>query len=368
MELLNTSGFAAAYTMGMDKSGRESLVVVAKGTFSLPLGDEEPELLAQQPPLVEADVFSGEPGFSAALYESEFAPHKPRCDVLLNGSAYAPTGQSATSVLVGLKLLSSQGVAIEKVFEVVGDRYWYTGMGYGSTPAEPFTKQVISYDVAFGGTDDFHPDENKRNAFMRNTVGRGYHHYLDSELLDNTPLPNTQERGKSISSPAGDYVPMSYGVISRSSTDRVKHAGTYDQEWIDNTFPFLPSDFDERYFQSAPLDQQCDFLKGGEIVQLLNLTPSGRAVFKIPTVEVPVVFFKKRGEDLITHAVADTLLIEPDKGVFSMVWRVHLPLKKNMFEVTEVLLGTKSRGWWRARATGKKYFPSLAHIGKETDD
>ena len=45
-----------------------------------------------------ADTFTGEPGFSAPVYEVDFAPRKPRCDVLLVGSAYAPEGRPATRV------------------------------------------------------------------------------------------------------------------------------------------------------------------------------------------------------------------------------------------------------------------------------
>lgn len=362
MELINATDLVTAYTMGMDKTGRESLVVVAKGTFSLPQDGGEPELLAEQPPLIEADLFTGEPGFSAALYESEFAPYKPRCDVIVNGSAYAPGGQPATAVMVGLKLSNTRGTAIEKVFDVVGDRFWQTKSGIGSTSPQPFERKAITYDIAFGGVDNFHPDEKKRQAYRDNPVGRGYHHYLDNKLLENTPLPNTQERGSSVTNPVGKYRPMGLGIMGRGWPERLAYAGTYDQDWIDNTFPFLPDDFDERYFQCAPHDQQCDYLEGGEVVNLLNLTPEGRTSFKVPAIKMPVVFFRKRGDDVKTMARADTLLIEPDSHRFSIIWRIQEPLKKNMFEIPQVLVGTKPRGWWRARELGKTYYPSLKHL------
>src|SRR5262245_40526143 len=103
MELLNATKMQAAYTMGMKPDGRELLVVVVKGTFQLPNAEAVPELAPEQVPLVMADEFTGEPGFSAPRYESDFAPFKPRCDVLLNGSAYAPVGQPAERVIVRLK-------------------------------------------------------------------------------------------------------------------------------------------------------------------------------------------------------------------------------------------------------------------------
>ena len=36
MELINATRMVAGYTMGMEPSGRELLVVVIKGTFALP--------------------------------------------------------------------------------------------------------------------------------------------------------------------------------------------------------------------------------------------------------------------------------------------------------------------------------------------
>src|SRR6266545_1554156 len=104
MELLNATKMLAAYTMGMKPDGGELLVVVVKGTFKFPSANAEPQLAQEQVPLVMADEFTGEPGFSAPRYESDFAPIKPRCDVLLNGSAYAPGGDPTTRLEVGLRV------------------------------------------------------------------------------------------------------------------------------------------------------------------------------------------------------------------------------------------------------------------------
>ena len=44
---------------------------------------------------------------------------------------------------------------------------------------------------------------------------------------------------------------------------------------------------------------------------------------------------------------------------FMIVWRASLPLRKNMFEVAQVVAGRMPRGWYRARELGKTYYPSL---------
>jgi hypothetical protein len=358
MELLNATKMTAGYTMGLRPDGRELLVVVIKGTFTIPTGNRPPELAEQQADLVMADEFTSEPGSSAPKYESDFAPFKPRCDVLLNGSAYAPGGRPATRVNVGLRV----GTMI-KSFSVVGHREWKMGWFFvHSGRAAPFTVMPISYDNAFGGVDKSHPDKGKHRTFVPNHVGRGFQVNLARDAIAGKPLPNTEEIGQKVTNPRGKYRPMAFGSIARVWSPRPKFAGTYDQNWQDNVFPFLPADFDERYNQAAPLDQQIDHLRGGEDVVLLNLTPQGKTNFNVPKLSVPVTFHLKNGEEIEAVAANDTIIIEPDLGRFILLWRSALPLKRNMFEVSQVVVGRMSRAWYRARALGKTWYPSLKDL------
>jgi hypothetical protein len=355
MELLNATEMQAGYTMGMRPDGRELLVVVVKGTFEIPKGAEQPELAKEQVPLVEADTFTGEPGLSAPIYESEYAPVKPRCDVLLLGSAYAPHGTTAHRVRVSLRIGH-----MHKQFDVVGNRVWRSDMfGTAATDPEPFTVMPISYDAAFGGLDNLNRDPARHEAYLANPIGRGFYPKSKGSQIDDKPLPNTEEPGKPVGSPEGTYTPMGFGPIGRAWQPRPQYAGTYDQDWIDNVFPFLPSDFDDRYYQSAPLDQQIDYLRGDEEVTLLNLTPQEETAFRLPKRDVPITFYLKNYEQKEVDAVGDTLLIEPDLGRFMILWRASLPLRKNMFEVAQVVAGRMPRGWYRARELGKTYYPSL---------
>ena len=155
MNLVNATKMQAGYTMGIQPDGRELLVVVVKGTFAIPMDQkQEPTLAEEQVPLVMTDVFTGEPGFSAALYENDFAPRKPRCDVLLNGSAYAPGGKPAERVPVCLRVGSWS-----KSFDVVGNRVWQAGALYiAVSKPEPFTVMPISYNNAWGGIDKSQED------------------------------------------------------------------------------------------------------------------------------------------------------------------------------------------------------------------
>ena len=353
MELVNATRMVTGYNVALDLSGRESLVVVIKGTFRFPAAGEPSTAFAlhdQQVPLVMADTFTGEPGLSAPVYEVDFAPVKPRCDILLLGSAHAPDGRPTPKVDVGMRVGSWH-----KAFSVVGDRHWDCGMAtLRATPATPFVSQSIGYDVAFGGVDLNHEDPAKHAAFMANPVGRGFHRHLRKEWVDGRPLPSTEELGRHVSDPDADYRPMAFGPLGRGWTPRAPLAGTYDEAWREHHFPFLPPDFDNAYFQAAPADQQVplDMFRQGPVdVLLSNLTPEGATAFTIPSFDAPVHVFPKQGPREDLTAVLDTVLVEPDLGRFSLTWRVARPLRRNLFEIGQVLVGKKGRAWWQQRDT-----------------
>lgn len=345
MELVNATRMVAGYTMGMEPSGRELLVVVVKGTFQIPKAGELVRLHEQQRPLTTADTFTGEPGLSAPYYEVDFAPRKSRCDVLLQGNAYAPQGRPAARVPVGIRIGQWS-----KSFAVVGDRHWQSRLGAlkASEPL-PFTCKTISYDVAFGGSDLRSEDPAQHAAFAQNPVGKGFHRHLRGDWVQGAPLPNTEELDGQIVSPHGNYAPMAYGPVGRSWSPRASYAGTYDQRWQDEYFPFLPPDFDEQYYQAAPRDQQLAFAPGGQEVSLVNLTADGLRTFLLPDFEAPIHIFVKGGAREELTAPLDTLFFEPELELFTMTWRIARPLKKNMFELSRVMVGRKGREWWQRR-------------------
>jgi hypothetical protein len=228
---------------------------------------------------------------------------------------------------------------------------WRAGIGpiRASTPL-PFVKMPITYDRAFGGVDQRHDDPAKHDAYMRNPVGRGFHKHVRSDWVDGAPMPNTEQINQPVTTPDGYYTPMSFGPVGRGWEPRYKFAGTYDDKWLADEFPFLPSDFNEEYFQAAPVEQQLPLPLEGPDVALLNLTPDGRRQFKLPNFQAPIYVFPKKGEREDLMATWDTIVLEPDQERFMLTWRVARPLKKSMHEVSQVLIGRKSELWWQAQA------------------
>jgi hypothetical protein len=345
VNLVNATRMVAGCTLGMEPSGREFLIVAVKGTFRIPAeSGARLNLHEEQVPLVTSDVFHGEPGRSAPQYEIDFALHKTSCDVLLNGCAYAPGGRPATRVTVGMQIGSWS-----KSFAVVGDRVWFTAGGVQASEPLPFVQMPICYDRAFGGVDGYHKDPAQHAAFAPNPVGRGFHKHLTDEWLAGSPLPNSEELAIAVIRPDGEYRPMSFGPIGRNWTPRYLYAGTYGQAWLDNEFPFLPADFDVRYYQSAPADQQLPLPVGEQSVALLNLTPDGRRDFILPHFEAPIHIFPVKGAREDLRALVDTIVIEPQLERVTMTWRVARALKKNMSEIAQVLVGRRGREWWQKR-------------------
>lgn len=352
MQVFNRTPFLWFPTMGMDVAGREFLVVVIKGSFAFPEShDAAPQPLSTQTPFVTADTFTGAPGFSATRWESDFAFRKRACDVVVQGAAYAPGGKPVEMVQVGLRVGQWS-----KRFHVVGHREWVVvGPSISASRPHPFTRQPFGYDTAFGGIDRLNPDDTAPPAFAPNPAGRGYASPRNQSRLSGAPLPNTEEIDVPVITPYESYRPMALGPVTRGVPQRLKYGGTYDKNWEDNIFPFLPPDFDERYYQQVGEDQQIAPPPPGTEVVLLNLTQKGREGFRLPDTRLPIRIFRGRETALEKTLLPDSLLIDPEARQFSLTWRAEVPILRHLTEFRQAWIGVPSRGLVRARRSGKTY-------------
>ena len=356
MEVINATRMPVACNMGLTVDGGELLVIVIKGTFVIP-PNGSPVLLADvQLPHVMADVFAGEPGFSAPLWEAEFAPWKQQCDISVIGHAHAREGMQVTDMLTRVRVGS-----LEKSVRVVGDRTWQWSLGKITTSApRAFSQMALSYDGAFGGADRRHSDPARHGVFLANPVGRGWHRHLRRDWVDGEPLPNLEAPDDPVRSPDGHHRPMSFGVMGRNWAPRLGFAGTYDDRWLAECFPFLPSDFDGRFYQSVAADQQLDVPFAPLDVELTGFFADGPRHFTIPHFDAPVHVIPRRGsrEDLI--AKLDTVVFEPDDSRFTLCWRATRPIAKSIHEIGQVVIGRKGAAWWQQRSTAAFPIPVVA--------
>lgn len=316
----NRTPYAAERNWVLDKNAEKSWVVAIKAIFDI--SPDGSTVLAEEQEAIPlyAPEYSGESGKSSLLYEADLLGPKQTTDIILNGNAYTESGKPATKVNVSLSVNK-----LRKNLMVFGDRYWRRGMMGGlaiSNPA-PFTSIPIVYERAFGGWDTRPEDPANHRLDPRNPIGKGFA-VREDHLLDQA-LPNIEYPNQLISSWKDRPHPAGFGAISSFWTPRKEFAGTYDEKWQKERFPLWAEGFDIRYNQCAPLDQQVPgFLRGGERVDLINLSPDGRLSFLLP--KVYPFFVTKFGKDSVEHrADLHTVILEPEFPRVIMVWFSSLP-------------------------------------------
>jgi hypothetical protein len=320
----NRTPFAAERGWVRDRDGAEVWLVVVKATFAI-RPDGTTEVAKEQPPVLRLPEHYGEPGKSSVKYDADLVLKKKTTDVIVVGHAHAPQGRPATQVDVGFRV-----GPVQKVLRVFGDRTW--GALGASTP-QRFEKSPIVYERAYGGVDPKSKTPDK-DWDWRNPVGTGF--VVSGGHADGLRLPNIEEPKNLIGSRRDRPAPAGFGAIASHWQPRVGFAGTYDDHWMKTRQPLLAEDMDDRWFQSAPLDQQMpDFLVGGESVALMNLSPKAAALrFKLPRIHLGFETCLYGGAPE-RHKVRrlHTVILEPDFPRVSLVWHSALPCH---FKVTKL--------------------------------
>ncbi|MBI4241712.1 MAG: DUF2169 domain-containing protein [Candidatus Rokubacteria bacterium] len=304
--------FVAERAWVRDRNGAEVWLVVVRGSFDIhPDGSTRPS--PDQSPVALAPVYRGDPLRSSLIYDSDLVHTKTATDVLLNGHAYAPGFRPTTHVDVTMSV-----GPIRKTLRVVGDRLFRGTIQIVGTP-QPFLKLPITYERTWGGVDPAAKPSSALAFDPRNPVGVGFAKHQSH--LAGTPAPNVESIDSSKRrSPAG------FGPIAPHWATRLQFAGTYDEQWEKHRLPLLPDDFDDRFYQCAPDDQQvAGFIKGGELVELTNLTPGGSLRFRLPRVRLGFETVFGDGEPTLHRADLHTVILEPDTPRVIMVWHTSLP-------------------------------------------
>ena len=315
--LENDTPFSAGRKWIRNREGALVWVVAVKATYTIH-PDGSTELSKEQAEVELVPKYSGKPGESSLLYESDLPLAKLGTDVLVHGYAHAPPGTVTTQIDVVLRV-----ERVSKILRISGDRVWEkTPIGFAISEPTPFDKIPIQYERAFGGRSDSRESDTRTAWEPRNPIGTGFASRPEDAL--GLRLPNVESKREMIDSWHSRPEPAGFGPISPDWSPRVEFAGTYDEDWQKNRFPLLPNDFSERFFQCAPPDQQLQkFLRGGELIELTNMTPNGALRFTLPKIRLGFeTYFAGTG---VRHgATLHTLVIEPDVSRIILVWHTAL--------------------------------------------
>lgn len=330
LQLENTSPFAASLFAFPDEEGIDSLFVVVKGTFSI----AGPELaIADEPrPVVVADEHWGEAGESSLKHAAEAHVGKLGTDVVVVADACAPAERPVPHVDVSVQVADRR-----KDARVYGERYWTEGVG-GLRPSKPkpLVRIPVTYERTFGGKHVLDAGGGKYLADPRNPVGRGFLGKRSPAELLGQPAPHVEDLRAPLDGPGNRGTPVGFGPIAPSWMPRVQHAGTYDEVWRKTRAPYLPRDFDRRFFNVAP--EELVFLRGlhgGEPVALLNFHPQGAQRFTLPRCELDVTVVLA-GKSQVLAPRLETVVLEPTVESFSMSWRASLRVDKQLLRVETV--------------------------------
>jgi hypothetical protein len=315
-----------------DLDGGEVWIVVLKATFDI-RPDGRVRRSEEQVPPARAAAWTGAPGQSSLLHDTDFVLSKSGTDVLVRGHAYAPRGRSVPSVEAGFKVGS-----FAKRIRAYGIRAWMRGRSSQivvAGPARPFDRVALTYEEAFGGADPRAP-AGAKPASTFNPVGLGFR-YQPASLVGEA-APRLEHLDADTQAGPADRPPAGFGPIAPSWAPRTPLAGTYDERWKSTRAPLWPLDFDVRFFRSAPADQQLPtYLAPRQTIELFNLTPDGYARVEVPDLSFTMRTIFTDGEEK-TKAVLHTALCEPDQDRIQLCWHASLPCHGREHKLTRAIL------------------------------
>jgi len=254
-------------------------------------------------------------------YPSDFSPCKERGEILVVGSAFPP----ASKQVRGFNAEFSAG-PLKKSLRIHGPRQWELGiLSARSKHLGAATPTRLSYANSFGGP----------NAPL-NPIGVG---------RDGLTMHSIDLADQPVTSPNQNAMPAGFGPIPEGWATRSQFIGTYGKDYGKQSWPWWPPDFDPRYFQAAPFDQQLTgFWSGNEDLFFRNLHPEHPSLSTGLPGMAPYCFLQTRSpsaparnsEDQ-SHTASilatnlETLWINPSQELAVLIWRGQAPISNVKF-------------------------------------
>lgn len=324
MKIINRTPYAMERVVIFDREGRETLMVIIKGTFDF--SHNSTRVADEQVPVNASDEYYGDPVNTSIRIATDFLPRRTATGITLSGHAIVKGGKTR-QMNVGLRV----GQVMQKAV-VFGNRVGYKSI---DSPAL-FDRMPLTWENAYGGLDTSHDDAKRHKAYEANPVGKGFmagRSKLDSGEI---PLPNIEDPANLLRGTSSKPTPVGFGPIPPFWEARKKYAGTYDEDWQKNRAPLLPDDFDERFLQAAPAALTCNgYLNGDERCALVGMTEEGHIQFdlnaKNPTIGVRLV---RKG--IRSKPEMESLHFDTDNRQFFVTWKAMIDIQGKVEELQNI--------------------------------
>lgn len=287
---------------------------LVKTCWKLAPSQDRPEQIQAQLSGDVGDPACPEPGSRAP---SDIVPFKPRADVMISGTCHRPGGKPGLDCRVTARIGS-----FSKTLRVVGDRIWTRSLvGVCMSDPQPFVSMPLGWERSFGG-----------EGYGANPSGRG---------IGGDVLPNIEDPDQLIRSPEDRPAPAGFGPVPLAWSRRLKKAGTYDREWLQEQWPWYPRNIDWGFFNSAREDQQLPYLRGDEELLFENMHPVHSVYHsRLPAVRTRL-FIQDRMRDQERFREVplnlDTLWVDMDEERLTLVGRGRIEVQSFKLEEVDFL-------------------------------
>ncbi len=325
----NDTPFPVTSIVLPDISGVESLVTIAKASFSLEI---RPKIIRNPGDWLSSDRYYGDADTTSLQHPADFGLLKPATDIIVQGLALAPDDRPVQSMDVSVQV----GDVFKRV-TVTGDRYW---QGDRITPPEPFVSMPMVYERAFGGR--VMDEDNALLAIHEyNPVGVGMAaSYAGAMVSGEIRLPNLEDPAHPIHKRSDRPLPAGFGAVPAHWEPRLSLAGTYDQSWLNHRAPWLPDDFNPFWLNCGSRGLVCSrHLTGGEPVVLSGMHPEGAIRATIPHLPLQAVI-RVAGVRHISPLHIDTIFLEPNDLRVTLTLRGQFPLGRKIMQVDSISVET----------------------------
>ncbi|WP_230479561.1 DUF2169 family type VI secretion system accessory protein [Izhakiella capsodis] len=339
-DFTNFSLFPALRYEAIDQYDITFHVVAARLTYDINIEEKKGQahlsLSAKQASLNYGDAHYHDPVRSNVKYESDLAPYKPKTDVIINATAFAPQGKLTHCFPVAVKI----GDKI-KTLRIHAPRRWvFYPTGWLLEYEKPINQLDILYDYASGG---WHEMDDKTHVSPSNPLGIGWYpgEYLKQCKKTSLPAPQIDSDDAPVTRISELIMPEGFGFFGRSWSRRIEWAGTYDDVWKNERHPYLPQDFNFNYWCGAHPSLQITLPSEDNIsVELWGLLPADEnphqsISFSIPVETLFTLNKSKLGLSLTKDMQLDTIVIDMWARKVFCTYRIALA---ELFQPQEIQL------------------------------